>query len=92
MDYFFLIINSVMTGAPGYFPDAIRAISERSGEKLITLSAILLQPVVAQKVTDVHRQQINNIRGNIILLAEQDDLETFKMKVKAFSRQNGLVS
>jgi len=92
MDYFFLIINSVMAGAPGYFPDAIRVISERSGEKLITLSAILLQPVAAQKLTDVHRQQINNIRGNIILLAEQDDLETFKMKVKSFSRQNGLVS
>ena len=92
MDYFFLIINSVMAGAPGYFPNAIRAISERSGEKLITLSAILLQPVAAQKLTDVHRQKINNIRGNIILLAQQDDLETFKMKVKAFSRQNGLVS
>ncbi|MBV8872860.1 MAG: hypothetical protein JO014_09020 [Metakosakonia sp.] len=92
MDYFFLIINSVMAGAPGYFPDAIRAMSERSGEKLITLSAILLQPVAVQRLTDAHRQQINNIRGNIILLAEQDDLETFKMKVKAFSRQNGLVS
>ena len=92
MDYFFLIINSVMAGAPGYFPDAIRIISERSGEKMITLSAILLQPVAVQKLTDVHRQQINNIRGNIILLSEHDDLETFKMKVKAFSRHNGLVS
>lgn len=88
MDYFFLILNSVMVGAPGYFPDAIRTMSERSGEKLTNISSILLQPIAVQKLTDVHRAQINNIRGNIILLAEQDDLETFKMKVKVFSRKN----
>lgn len=92
MDYFFLIINSVMAGAPGYFPDAIRAMSEQSGEKLINISAIILQPIALQKLTDAHREQINNLCGNILLLAEQDDLESFKMKVKAFGEKCNSVS
>ncbi|MEN0625821.1 hypothetical protein AAIG33_00100 [Phytobacter ursingii] len=92
MDYFFLIINSVMAGAPGYFPDAIRAMSEQSGEKLINISVIILQPIALQKLTDAHREQINNLCGNILLLSEQDDLETFKMKVKAFGEKCSSVS
>ncbi|MCL5499950.1 hypothetical protein M5Y49_14770 [Escherichia coli] len=65
-------------------PDAIREMSERSGEKRINISADILQPIALQKLTDVHREHINNLPGNIMLLAEQDDLETFKTKVKAY--------